>query len=108
MYWKMRLKGWFLLALGFFLSTSCIISVATFDTLSIFLHRQPYELLNWILNLELVVWATMVAIGLGLVLKGMWDQKKLKTVHNHQKPSPKGRAEREQPKMEGQTDEGWS
>ena len=43
------------------------------ELVEIFVYPLPFKLLRWALNLELVIWSTMVAIGLGLVLKGMWD-----------------------------------
>ena len=69
MYWRVRLRRWLVLALGFFLSTSNIISVAIMGLISIFVYPPPFELFDWVLNLELVIWATIVAIGLGTSLK---------------------------------------
>jgi len=78
MYRKLRTKRWLMLALGFFLSTSNIISTTTTKLLAIFTLRHEYEFVDLALNLELVIWSTMVAIGLGLVLKGMWDNYQMK------------------------------
>ena len=71
-YGKTRLKRWLLLALGIFLLTSNVISVAIIELVSIFVF-PPYKFIDLALNLELVISSVMMAIGLGLILKGMWD-----------------------------------
>ena len=98
MYWKVRAKRWLMLALGFFLSTSNIISTTTTKLLAIFVSPYEYEFVDLALNLELVIWSTMVAIGLGLILKGMWDNYRMKlrngttpNLHLKQKPNSKRR-----------------
>ena len=68
MYGKTRLKRWLLLASGLFLLTSKIISVVIIDLISIFVF-PPYKFIDLALNLELVISSTMIAIGLGLILR---------------------------------------
>ena len=71
-YWKTSAKRWLLLALGLFLLTSNVISVVTIELISIFVF-PPYTFIDLALNLELAISATLIAAGLGLILKGMWD-----------------------------------
>ena len=68
MYGKTRLKRWLLLASGLFLLTSKIISVVIIDLISIFVF-PPYKFIDLALNLELVISSTMIAIGLGSILR---------------------------------------
>ena len=76
-YHKVRLKRWLLFALGLFLLTSTIISVVTIDLISIFVF-PPYKFIDLVLNLELIISSTIMAIGLGLILKGTWDNYQMK------------------------------
>ena len=63
------------LALGLFFLTSNVISVLSLEILSIFVYPPPMELIDWTMDLQLVVASSMIAVRLGLILKRIWDKK---------------------------------
>ena len=69
---RTKKRRWLLLALGSFLSTSNVIGS------TVGLVSRDWKLLERVFTLELMVSGTMIAIGLGLILKGTWDNYHMK------------------------------
>jgi hypothetical protein len=85
-YWRTRLKGWLLPALGFFfLSTGFMgtVTLAIFETL---LPHPIYRFVGLAFWLELYISAILIAIGWGLVFKRSANKYKAKQ-KQYQPPS---------------------
>jgi hypothetical protein len=82
MYWRTRLKGWLLSALGFFFLSSGFIGTVIVIILELLLPRLIYQFLGLAYKLELYISTILIAVGWGLVFKRNWDKyrAKLKTV----------------------------
>lgn len=85
MYWRTRKKRWLLLALGFFLLTSGVITTTIITLLTklgvydmAYNFEFSYWLARWLYRLELITSTTMIAVALGFIFKGMWDNYKAK------------------------------
>jgi hypothetical protein len=81
MYWRTRLKGWLLSALGFFFLSSGFICTVIVIILELLLPH-PNEFAGSACKLELYISTILIAVGWGLVFKRNWDKyrAKLKTL----------------------------
>jgi len=79
MYWRTRLKGWALSALGFFFLSSGFLGTVIIFLLEILFVHPVYQFLGLADDLQRYISVILVAVGWGLVFKRNWDKHQAKS-----------------------------
>jgi len=74
MYWRTRLKGWALSALGFFFLSTGLLGTVIIFILEISFVHPIYHFLGLADDLQRYISVILVAVGWGLVFKKNWDR----------------------------------
>jgi len=77
-YWRTKLKGWLLPALGFFFLSTGFMGTVTLAIFEALLPHPIYRFVGLAFWLELYISAILIAIGWGLVFKRSWNKYKAK------------------------------
>jgi len=78
-YWRTKLKGWLLSALGFFFLSSGFMGTLIIEILkAMFPPPTIFRFVDYAFYLELYTSVVLIAIGWGLALKQSWNKHRTK------------------------------